>query len=126
MVSGDLAPIRVLLVEDEPLVAMMLTDMIAEIGATLAAPFERLAPALDFARDQRAAFDVAIVDMNLAGERAEPLADLLHAAGCPFILSTGYGAADKARWPNAPVLPKPFDIAQLETAIGQAMAGQEV
>ncbi len=105
------APIRVLVVEDESLLAMLLEDMIAEVGATVAGTFDRLAPAMDFARDQPGAFDLAILDMNLAGERAEPLADLLHAAGAPFILSTGYGATAN-RWPNAPVLSNPFELSQ--------------
>ncbi len=115
------APVRVLLVEDEPLLAMMMEEMIAEVGASLAGSFDRLAPAMAFARDQRAAFDLAILDMNLAGERAEPLADMLQAAGAPFILSTGYGAAAN-RWPKAPLLSKPFELTQLQSAIGAALA----
>ena len=120
-VSVNTASVRVLLVEDESLLAMLIEDMVTEVGATVVSTFDRLAPAMDFARDQPGAFDLAIMDMNLAGERAEPLADLLHAAGTPFVLSTGYGAG-ASRWPNAPILSKPFELGQLKAAIGAAMA----
>jgi CheY-like chemotaxis protein len=119
--AGPNGPLRVLLVEDEPLVAMLLQDMIEELGGTVAGAFPRLAPALDFARTQAGAFDVAILDMNLGGERSEPLAEHLDAAGAPFIFSTGYGGGAE-RWPNAPVLAKPYEISQLQDALNAVLA----
>ncbi len=69
------------------------------------ARFRRLAPAHGLRPDdKRGAFDVAILDMNLAASGSEPLADLLDAAGAPFIFSTGYGATANC-WPNAPSSP---------------------
>ena len=81
--------LRVLLVEDENLVALLLEDMLAELGHTVVGPVARLDKALETA--QREAFDVAILDVNINGEDSYPIAEALAARGIPFVFSTGYG-----------------------------------
>ena len=108
--------LRVLIVEDEMLVAMNIEDMLLERGHEVAGIAGRLEPALALARD--GAFDVAMLDVNLAGDRSFPVADLLIARGIPFLFATGYGLGgidDKYR--DRPVLQKPFRAAELAAAV---------
>jgi len=105
---------RVLVVEDDPMVAMLLVDMLDAIGCEIVAVASRLEDALEKA--QSLSFDVAILDINLAGANTFHVAELLSKRGIGFVFATGYGNAhlppDLA---NAPVLQKPFverDIAQ--------------
>ncbi|HEX4739461.1 MAG TPA: response regulator [Allosphingosinicella sp.] len=113
--------LRVLIVEDEMLVAMNIEDMLLELGHEVAGIAGRLEPALALARD--GAFDIAMLDVNLAGDRSFPVADLLIERGIPFLFATGYGPggiADKYR--GRPVLQKPFRAADLAAAV-EALAG---
>jgi CheY-like chemotaxis protein len=113
--------LRVLIVEDEMLVAMNIEDMLLEMGHEVAGIAGRLEPALALARD--AAFDAALLDVNLAGDRSFPVADLLIERGIPFLFATGYGLGgidDKYR--DRPVLQKPFRAAELAAAV-EALAG---
>jgi two-component sensor histidine kinase len=109
----SLAGMRLLVVEDELLVSMLLEEILSELGAEVAGPYGRLADGLAAAKAER--FDGAILDLNLAGQQAEPLADLLLARGVPFVFITGYqrDSIDR-RYANVPVLPKPIDAAALE------------
>lgn len=108
--------LRILLVEDEMLVAMNMEDMLLELGHELAGLASRLGPALELARE--AAFDAAILDVNLAGERSFPIAELLAGRGIPFLFATGYGRQGvDAAWRDRPVLQKPFREAELAAAI---------
>ena len=77
----------ILIVEDEPLIAMMLEDFLDSLGHTVAAICDTVSEALD--RVGRGGFDVAIIDVNLNGERVWPVADRLAAQGVPYILATG-------------------------------------
>src|SRR5207247_5516259 len=86
--SGSLAGKRLLMVEDEFLVGLMAKRILEGFGAVVAGPYGRLADALVAAKGER--FDGAVLDFNLAGETAEPLADLLLARGVPFTFLTGY------------------------------------
>ena len=109
----SLAGKRLMVVEDELLVRMLLEDILADLGADIAGPYGRLADGLAAARTER--FDGAILDFNLAGQLAEPLADLLMARGIPFVFITGYqrDSIDR-RYANVPVLAKPVDASALE------------
>ena len=111
--SGRRARLRVLLVEDENLVALLLEDMVAELGHTVVGPVARLDKALETA--QREAFDVAILDVNINGEEAYPIADALVARGIPFVFSTGYGKKGlPAPYSDRPALQKPFQRHDLQ------------
>ena len=111
----------VLLVEDDGLVAMLVEDMLDELGYAFAGNPGRVAEAL--AAVAAGGFDVAVLDVNLAGERVFPVADALMTAGCPFVFATGYGAADipdaYRRWP---VAVKPFRLDDLDAALKAALA----
>lgn len=112
---------KILLVEDEALIAMMLEDIIVELGYDMACHADSVpaaAEALDTGR-----FDAAILDVNLGGERVWPIAERLQDAGIPFLLSTGASDNDTpARFADVPTARKPysFDAIQrvLETMLG--------
>lgn len=80
---------RVLVAEDEPLVAMLLEDVLLDAGATVLGPAATVQHALDLARTERP--DIAVLDFNLSGETCLRVADALAASGVPFVVATGYG-----------------------------------
>src|SRR5882672_10430883 len=80
---------RVLVVEDELMIRMLLEDMLGELGYTVAAAAANMNEALEAAKN--ADFDLAILDVNLNGEPVSPVADALVARGVPFVFATGYG-----------------------------------
>ena len=107
----------VLIVEDEPLIAMMLEDFVAELGHAVAGSVDCVADAL--ARIEQGGIDVAILDINLrGGEPSWPVADALATRGVPYIFSTGGHTAD-APEPHraAPALAKPFTMSGVEAAL---------
>jgi CheY-like chemotaxis protein len=105
--------VRVLLVEDEGTVAMMIEDMLAELGCELVASVGSLAKALRIASDEQ--IDVAILDVNVAGEPVFVVAEVLRGRGVPILFSTGYGAVGiGAEFKCHPVLGKPFSQTELQ------------
>ena len=98
-----LAGLRVLVVEDEPVVAMCLEDMLDELGCVTVGPASRLSEGLSLAEG---ALDAAILDINLAGERSNAIAERLHARGIPFAFASGYGVAPEGY--RAPMIEKPY------------------
>src|SRR5712664_4761796 len=80
---------RILVVEDEPMILMLLEDMLGELGYTVAAEAARIEEALEATKN--ADFDLAILDANLNGQPVSPVADALVARGTPFVFATGYG-----------------------------------
>ena len=110
----------VLIIEDEPLIAMMLEDFLDSLGHQVVATVESVAAAM--ARIDEGGFDVAIVDVHLKdGEHVWPVADRLFDAGVPFVLATG-GHVDPppAKHAAAPVLSKPYTIDAIEPALTAA------
>lgn len=107
-----LAGRRIMVVEDESLVAMLLETALEDQQCTLIGPFGRLSAALDAAH--RETVDLALLDVNLAGEKVYPVAEALAERNIPFLLLSGYGdqalPPDKPDWP---VFQKPFKIAEL-------------
>lgn len=104
---------RVLIVEDEMLVAMLVEQMMQELGHEVIACAQQLEEAESIARREN--FDVAILDMNLNGKKSFPVAQILTDRGIPYIFASGYGTAgltDPFR--EVPVLCKPFALAQME------------
>jgi CheY-like chemotaxis protein len=107
---------RLLMVEDEFLVGMMAKKLLEGLGAIVIGPYARLADGIDAAKSER--FDGALLDFNLAGEPAEPLADYLIAHGVPFVFLTGYqrDSIDR-RYANVPLLQKPIEPESLERVL---------
>jgi two-component sensor histidine kinase/DNA-binding response OmpR family regulator len=114
--AGSLAGKRLLMVEDEFLVGMMLKKILEGLGATVVGPYPRLADGMAAAKGEL--FDGALLDFNLAGQIAEPLADLLIARGVPFVFLTGYqrDSIDR-RYANIPLLQKPIEADALERVL---------
>ena len=108
---------RVLIVEDEPLIAMMLEDFLDALDRQVAGSADSVADALDLVG--KGGIDAAILDVNLrGGEQCWAIADALAGAGIPFLLATG-GAGDAIveAHRNRPVLSKPFTMAKVDTAL---------
>jgi len=112
----------ILIVEDEPLIAMMLEDFLEALGHEVVGTCETVAEAMS--RVEAGGFDLAIVDVQLKdGERVWPVADRLAESGTPFILATG-GHVDPppARHAAAPLLSKPYTIEAIEPALDACSA----
>ncbi|WP_292147081.1 response regulator [Mesorhizobium sp.] len=110
-----------LVVEDEALVAMLVEDMLGELGHEVVGPAMRLAPALKMAREE--IFDFAILDVNLANEQSFPVAQLLQEKGTPFVFATGYGLRGlDERFRGIMTLQKPFLLQELADAISVLLA----
>ena len=111
--SAAAAKRRVLVVEDEMLIGMLLEDMLTDLGHEVAAIVPRLKEAM--AAVDRETYDLAILDVHLHGESAFPVADALIAKGKPFIFATGYGEWGlPENYRSRPVLQKPFAKDDLE------------
>lgn len=116
-----LASKRILIVEDETLVAFYLEDMLLEMGHTIVGPAVRLADAVVLARDGE--IDFAILDMNLAGTPSLPVADILRARGILFVFATGYGPEGiAASFGTEPTLRKPYTLEALERAVAAGLS----
>jgi DNA-binding NtrC family response regulator len=112
--------VRVLIVEDEMLIALGLIDMVEALGASPVSA-SRLAKALALVADET--FDAAIVDMNLANEPADAILDALSVCGIPFVITTGYGTeAIAEKYRGAPRLAKPYMPEHVEAALLSVLA----
>jgi CheY-like chemotaxis protein len=112
----------VLIVEDEPLIAMMLEDFLVSLGHEVAGICESVEEALE--RVEQGGFDVAIVDVHLKDAHVWPVADRLAAKGIPFALSTGgHIEPPPPEHADAPILSKPFTLDSLGPVLDQACAG---
>ena len=110
--------LRVLLAEDEAMVAMLLEDMLRELGHGVIGPIAKLDQAVAVARQE--ALDVGILDVNLAGQEIYPVADALAARGIPFVFVTGYGeGALRAPYVGRPTLSKPFRRDQIAAMLAR-------
>jgi len=119
--STPLRNCRVLLVEDEMLVAMATEDALTEAGCEVIGPVTTVDEALG-ALDDHTGFDVVVLDMNLKGESAMPIAENLIERAVPFVVLSGYGTADlPPSHRHVPVLSKPFDPAALAGALKQVV-----
>jgi len=115
---------RVLLVEDEMLVAWLLEDMLADLGYAIVGPASSVNQAL--AMIDAEAIDAAVLDVNLNGQMSYPIADVLAARSVPFVFSTGY---DKDTLLDGyrifPVLQKPFHRSQLSVVLAKLLTPKE-
>src|SRR3982074_203138 len=111
---------RVLVVEDELMIRMLLEDMLGELGYTVHAEAARLEEALEAAKN--ADFDLAILDVNLNGQPISPVADALVARGMPFVFATGYGERGLPEpYRDRPTLKKPFQMDGLKQMLQTAL-----
>jgi CheY-like chemotaxis protein len=108
-------------VEDEGPVAMLIEDMLDELGCRVVASAASVAEALSHvAQDE---FDVALLDINVAGERIDPVAAALQSQGIPIIFASGYGTAGLQQdWEDFPILQKPFRLQQLKELLSASQA----
>ncbi len=111
---------RVLVVEDEALVGMLLEDMLQDIGCESVELVPRFADGLQAAENGQ--FDLALLDVNLDGVDSFPIAERLMARNIPLIFATGYGAVGMdPRYAHIPTLQKPFFFSDLERVVRQAL-----
>ena len=109
---------RVFLVEDEVMIRMMVADMLDELGHRVVAEAGDVAAAVVMA--ETANFDLAILDVNVAGTTVSPVADVVRARGRPIIFATGYGPLGlPEQYRTYPTLQKPFPVEMLAAAIAQ-------
>ena len=111
--------LRVLIVEDEPLIAMSLLDAVADLGHEVVGSVSTVDAALESLRQLRPA--VVLLDINLSGQMSYEVANHCTVEGIPVVLTTGYQATEvPGGLRHCPVLSKPFDDAALQWAIEQA------
>ena len=122
--TADLEGLRILVVEDEAMVAMLIEGMLEALGCQLVEWAASIPAALKAIDGNE--FDGALLDMNLSGEVVYPLAEVLASRRLPFVFVTGYGqtAEAKARFPETPVLKKPFNSSQLAVLLKNEIAVQ--
>ena len=107
---------RILIVEDEPFIALTLEDMLDELGFAHAGTVSHVSEAVAMIESE--SLDCALLDVNLGNEKIDPVADLLAARGCPFIFTTGYGRSGiPSSHSERPVLQKPFRMDDLATIL---------
>ena len=121
--NARLVGLKVLVVEDEPVIAIALEEMLKAIGCSVVWHANGVTEALAMMRDQKP--DCAVLDLYLGGELAYPIARWLDAARIPFIFAKGYGRRTiLGEWASRPAIQKPFSIralrAKLEAALDQA------
>ena len=119
--TSQLAGLRVLVVEDEMMVSMLIEDMLTDLGCQVVGPASRLDEAMELAATSE--LDCAVLDVNLGGQPIFPLADLLRERGRPFAFATGYGDAGLREVDRGtPVLQKPFREGDLARVLGELRA----
>jgi CheY-like chemotaxis protein len=109
---------RILIVEDEALVSMVIEEALKDLGCDVVGPVGTRDQALALAKAE--ALDGALLDVNLAGEPVYPVADALTSRGIPFVFVTGYGEKGIAdRYARTPTLVKPFQLSTVELLLGE-------
>jgi CheY-like chemotaxis protein len=116
--NNELVGLRVLLVEDEYLIATDLADALRDAGAAVVGPAATVKRALDLIADIGCRLNFAILDVNLGNELVYPLADRLAARGIPFVFTTGYDQGSiPSAYANVPRYEKPIDRRQLMSCL---------
>ena len=117
--SGQSSP-RLLVVEDEYLIRMLLEDMLIDLGYSIAAAVGTIAEASEFAKHGE--FNAAILDVNLDGQEIYPVAEILAKRGLPFVFVTGYGENSlPAIYRDRPALQKPFQAERLQETLEEML-----
>lgn len=119
--SAPLSGRRVLIVEDESLVAMLLETILEDMGCTPVGPASNIDDGLAMVADSEH-LDAALLDVNVAGRQVFPVAEALKARGVPFVFSTGYGEGGLPdEWRGQSTIQKPFTEAAVRDALFKAM-----
>jgi len=114
---------RILLAEDETIVAMMVEEMLAELGYDVAETVAQIDTARRAA--EKGAFDMAILDVNLSGQPIYPIAEILQSRRIPFIFATGYDSEGlEPRYAGTPRLQKPFEYEGLQAVMSRIFPAQ--
>lgn len=117
---------RVLVVEDESLVAMLLETILEDMDCVPVGPAATVDEGLQLIGEDRP-LDAALLDVNVAGKQVFPIAEALKARGVPFVFSTGYGEGGLPdEWRGQPTLQKPFTEAAVRDALMKAMGLADV
>jgi CheY-like chemotaxis protein len=113
---------RVLIVEDEALVAMLAEDFLIELGAVVVGPATSIDDAMAMIAGHE--IDAALLDINIRGERSDRVADALRLRGIPIVCATGYGegAAEFAR--GSAIVAKPYSKEKLDRSLQLALSGE--
>jgi DNA-binding NtrC family response regulator len=109
--EAGLSGMKILVVEDEPLLALASADLLADSGCTVAGPVSSVRQGMQLIEQET--IDGAMLDINLRGEMVFPLADALAERSIPFVYVTGYGKLLRACNHGRPVLQKPYSNQQL-------------
>jgi CheY-like chemotaxis protein len=111
---------RVLIVEDDPLIGMLMTDFLEELGCSYLGPCPTLPDALGAA--ESGVFDVGILDLRLGADTVYPVAHILIKRGIPFAFATGFGGHGiEAEWKDRPHIDKPYVLGDVERVLGLLM-----
>jgi CheY-like chemotaxis protein len=111
----------IFLVEDEGLIRLMLTDMIEELGHRVVAEVGNIEVGQALAGT--AIFDLAILDINIAGRIISPVAEIVHRRGLPFVFVSGYGPEGRPRaFSGQPMLQKPVSTLRLHETINSILS----
>jgi CheY-like chemotaxis protein len=112
---------RILVVEDEPFIALELEEMVVDLGGTLAGSVAQVGEALVLI--EAGGVDAAVLDVNLGLQKVDPVADALAARGCPFVFTTGYGRVGVPGAHNdRGVVEKPFTRDDVAAALAAEIA----
>lgn len=114
---------RILVVDDEPLISMMVEDWLTELGCEVVGPVRSVADGIELAT--AAALDGAILDIRLGDGDSYPLARALLIRGIPFAFATGQGDGSlNSEFEGQPILVKPFDFASVQDVVGKLLASR--
>lgn len=119
--EAELAGLRVLVVEDEFLIALDIEDALAELGCEVAGPVASVTDALDLL--EQAGCDLAVLDVRLGDGSTAPVAQILRRRGIPFVVLTGYDRSqiDEPLLREAPLIGKPLQRRTLRLALLAAL-----
>ena len=116
-----MTPLRVLIVEDEMTIALLLEEMVEDLGHEVAGLAMRLPQAMELAQSRP--IDLAILDVNLDGHMSYPVAEVLEGRGVPYVFATGYGATGiDTRYRDGVIVKKPYAMDDIRGAIAHAVS----
>jgi CheY-like chemotaxis protein len=114
---------RILIVEDEALVALMLEDMLTNCGAVVVGSKSTIGEGSSFAKEEN--FDVAVLDVNVHGSKIDPIIDILTTRGIPYLLATGYEKVELPNGHNPTSIQKPYSENSVIEGLAKVLAASE-
>jgi CheY-like chemotaxis protein len=113
---------KILVIEDSPVVAPFVADLLTDLGCIVVGPAPNMAAARELA--EAGGFDAALLDVHIRGERVFPLCDVLDHHNIPFVLTSGYANWQvPERWADRPKLQKPYMLDGVRDALEEALEG---